>query len=85
MKERQASSADCLVMWRSKQLRTQQLQIPDLPVEYQYHCLMCLLSEKEVTTFEASLEKDIAVSQKTLFHLQAHPGDDLSASGKRTS
>jgi len=81
MKERQASGADSLVIWRSKQRRTQQLQIPDLPIEYQYHCLMCLLRDEEVTTFEAALEKDDAVSRRTLFHLQAHPGDD--SVGKR--
>ena len=74
MKERQASGADRLVMWRSKQRRTQQLQIPDLPTEYQYHGLICLLRDEEVTTFEAALEKDDAVSRRTLFHLQAHPG-----------
>ena len=61
-------------MWRLKQRRTQQLQIPDLPIEYQYHSLMCLLRDEEVTTFEAALEKDDTVSRKTLFHLQAHPG-----------
>ena len=38
---------------------------------------MCLLCDKEVTTFEAALEKDNAVLLKTLFHLQAHPGDYL--------
>ena len=76
MKERQASGADSLIMWRLKQRSTQQLQIPDLPIEYQYHSLMCLLRDEEVTTFEAALEKDDAVSRKTLFHLQAHPGDD---------
>ena len=37
---------------------------------------MCLLRDEEVTTFEAALEKDDTVSRKTLFYLQAHPGDD---------
>ena len=40
---------------------------------------MCLLRDEEVTTFEAA--QDDAVSRKTLFHLQAHPGDD--SVGKR--
>jgi hypothetical protein len=82
MKERQASGADSLVIWRSKQRRTQQLQIPDLPIEYQYHCLMCLLRDEEVTTFEAALEKDNAVSRKTHRLTQA---TTCSASEKRTS
>ena len=34
VKERQASGADRVLMWKSKQRRVQQLQIPDLPIEY---------------------------------------------------